>query len=138
MGRSEEALKKIEESEQSFRLAAQENYESGEWMAIIEGNYNFHMTIARAGRNQYLAIFYKRVLDEGRRMLYVHNEFLSNSLGATADRLNSGHAEIVEAIRDRDADRAEQLAYEHASQFKGNFLKYLKQSVTSKVKIVMA
>ncbi|MER9052390.1 GntR family transcriptional regulator [Mesorhizobium sp. M0910] len=136
--RSEEELKEIEESERNCSLAAQKTYESGEWLAIIEGNYNFHMTIARAGRNQYLASFYKRVLEEGRRMLYFHNEFLSKRLGATADRLDLGHPEIVEAIRDRDADRAEQLAYEHATQFKGNFLEYLEQSVTSKVKIVMA
>ncbi|WP_245331308.1 GntR family transcriptional regulator [Mesorhizobium sophorae] len=136
--RSDEELKEVEEADRSCSLAAQESYESGEWLAIIEGNYNFHMTIARAGRNQYLSSFYKRVLDEGRRMLYFHNEFLSKSLGTTADRLNLGHAEIVEAIRDRNADRAEQLAYEHASQFKGTFLEYLEQSVTSKVKIVMA
>lgn len=136
--RSEEELEEIEESERSFRMAAQEGYESGEWLAIIEGNYNFHMTVARAGRNQYLASFYKRVLEEGRRMLYFRNEFPFKNLGATVDRLNLGHAEIVEAIRNRDADRAEQLAYEHASQFKGNFLEYLEQSVTSKVKIVMA
>ncbi|MER9606500.1 GntR family transcriptional regulator [Mesorhizobium sp. M0243] len=136
--RSEEELNEIEESERSFRLTAQEGYESGEWLAIIEGNYNFHITVARAGQNQYLASFYKRVLEEGRRMLYFRNEFLFKSLGATVDRLNLGHAELVEAIRDRDADRAERLAHEHASQFRGSFLEYLEQSITSKVKIVMA
>lgn len=136
--RSEEELHEIEQSDRSFRAAREAAYESGEWLTIIERDYDFHLMIAEAGRNQYFASFYKRVLEEGRRMLYFHTEFLSKRLRVRAGRLNLGHAEIVEAIRDRKADRAEQLAHEHANRFKRNFLECLEQSATSKVKIMAA
>ncbi|MET3595223.1 DNA-binding GntR family transcriptional regulator [Mesorhizobium shonense] len=133
--RSQRDIEEIETTLVAYEKKAQLSFDTGDWLPLIEGNYNFHFRIAQAGRNQYFVVFYKRILEEGRRMLYFHSEFLFKSLGSTVERLNQHHREMVEAIRIQDADEAERLAHEHAQQFKGDFLEYMERSITSKMKI---
>jgi hypothetical protein len=40
---------------------------------------------------------------------------------------------MVEAIRDRDAERAEQTAHIHAAQFRGRFMEFLERSIATHV-----
>ncbi|WP_051355370.1 GntR family transcriptional regulator [Mesorhizobium erdmanii] len=133
--RSEQDIEEIEATLGIYEKKVKLSFDNGDWLPIIEGNYDFHYRIAQAGRNQYFAGFYKRILEEGRRMLYFHNEFLFKSLGSTEERLNQHHREMVEAIRVQDPDEAERLADEHARQFKGEFLEYMERSITSKMRI---
>ncbi|WP_292241903.1 GntR family transcriptional regulator [Mesorhizobium sp.] len=133
--RSQRDVEEIEATLGIFEKKAKLSFDTDDWLPMIEGNYDFHIRIAQAGRNQYFVGFYKRILEEGRRMLYFHSEFLFKSLGSTVGRLNQHHREILEAIRVQDPDETERLAHEHARQFKGDFLKYMERSITSKMKI---
>ncbi|WP_095090471.1 GntR family transcriptional regulator [Mesorhizobium sophorae] len=133
--RSQRDVEEIEATLVVYERKAMLSFDTGDWLPMIEGNYDFHIRIAQAGRNQYYAGFYKRILEEGRRMLYFHSEFLFKSLGSTVERLNQHHREMVEAILIQDADEAERLAHEHARQFKGDFLEYMERSITSKMRI---
>ena len=87
-------------------------------------NKAFHLAVAQAGRNPYLIQQYDRLLDEGRRLLHLHFDFLGKS---TVDRpLASEHHEMIDAIEARDLDRADQLAHDHTRQFHDRFLEFLR------------
>lgn len=133
--RSDRDIEEIEAILAVYEKKVKVSFDSGDWLPMIEGNYDFHYRIAQSGRNQYFAGFYKRILEEGRRMIYFHSEFLFKSLGSTVERLNQHHREMVDAIRVQDPDEAERLAHEHARQFKGDFLEYMERSITSKMRI---
>jgi DNA-binding GntR family transcriptional regulator len=42
---------------------------------------------------------------------------------------------MVEAIRDRDAERAEQTAHAHAAQFRGRFMQFLERSIATHMRL---
>jgi DNA-binding GntR family transcriptional regulator len=98
----------------------------GEHLAMSEANMNFHMAIAAAGRNPYLAAFYERLLNQGRRMLHLHFAYLEQ--GHEGVLLTDEHDEMMAAIRARDIARADELAHAHTRQFRDNFIHYMKHS----------
>jgi DNA-binding GntR family transcriptional regulator len=98
----------------------------GDHLAMSEANLSFHMAIAQAGRNPYLASFYERLLNHGRRMLHMHFSYLEQ--GNDGVLLTDEHDEMLAAIRDRDVDRADALAHGHTRQFRDNFLQFLQQN----------
>lgn len=102
---------------------------------MTEANYHFHMAVARAGRNIYYSNFYGRVLDEGRRILHFHLEFVLLDPDISVEKLASGHSEMVRAISEQNMNAAEAAAHEHANQFRGRFMQYLMRSVTSDVRV---
>lgn len=95
-------------------------------LAMSGANMGFHMAIAAAGRNPYLAAFYERLLNQGRRMLHLHFDYLDRTQDGRL--LTDEHDLMLEAIRQRDADRADALAQAHTRQFRDNFLRYLTES----------
>lgn len=103
-------------------------------LPMIEANHRFHMVVARAGKNAYYTSFYKRLLDEGRRMLHIHFQYkLLSPEGVRS--IAADHGEIVDAIRARDPERAEQTAHAHAAQFRGRFLEFLERSITPPLRL---
>ena len=105
-----------------------ESIERSDSLPMIEANHKFHMTVARAGKNPYYTSFYRRILDEGRRMLHIHFEYKMLEPDGVRN-IAAGHTAMVEAIRNRDADRAEQAAHAHAAQFRGRFMEFLERSI---------
>lgn len=99
---------------------------SGGHLAMSEANMAFHMAIATAGRNPFLAAFYERLLNQGRRMLHLHFTYLEQ--GNDGYLLTDEHDEMLAAIRDQDVERADQLAHAHTRQFQDNFLQYMQAS----------
>lgn len=99
---------------------------SGDYLAMSEANKQFHMAIAAAGRNPYMAGFYERLLDQGRRMLHLHFDYLDRTRDGYL--LTDEHAEMLEAIRARDVERADALAHAHTRQFRDNFLRYMTEN----------
>ena len=95
-------------------------------LAMSEANKNFHMAIAQAGKNPYLIGFYERLLDQGRRMLHMHFEFLERTPGS--QMLTGEHDEMLAAITARDADRADKLAHAHTRQFRDNFIRFMSEN----------
>lgn len=119
--RSDADLKQIAKRQKEFESAVK----TGNHLAMSEANKRFHMAIAAAGRNPFLAAFYERLLDQGRRMLHLHFDFVERTDGYL---LTDEHAEMLEAIRARDVARADALAHAHTRQFRDNFLQFMQQT----------
>ena len=106
---------------------------SGDYLVMSEANKQFHMAIAVAGRNPYLVSFYERLLDQGRRMLHMHFEYLARVHQSYS--LTDEHDSMLEAIREKDVARADELAHIHTWQFRDTFIEFLKENYTSGVSL---
>lgn len=84
------------------------------------------MAIAAAGKNPFLAAFYERLLNQGRRMLHLHFAYLEQ--GHEGVLLTDEHDEMLAAIKNRDVARADALAHAHTRQFRDNFIEFMKQN----------
>jgi DNA-binding GntR family transcriptional regulator len=82
-------------------------------LAMIATNAAFHLSIAEAGRNPYFTLLFKRLLDEGRRILRLYYQSYDDRL---PERFVTEHEEIIAAISMRDLERSERLAHDHAEQ----------------------
>ena len=87
--------------------------EAQDALAMIATNAEFHLAIAEAGKNSYFTGLFKRLLDEGRRILRLYYQSYDDRLPS---RFVQEHEDIIQAIEERDLGRAEQLAREHANQ----------------------
>ena len=130
--RSETDLAKIIATAKNYEEKVQETIARSDSLPMIEANHAFHMVVARAGRNPYYTSFYKRLLDEGRRMLHIHFEYKMLEPNGM-QTIGADHTAMVEAIRDRDAERAEQTAHIHAAQFRGRFMEFLERSIAAHI-----
>jgi DNA-binding GntR family transcriptional regulator len=126
-------LARIREAQKAYEKGAAITIKTGNSLPMIESNYEFHMAIAKAGRNTYFADLYRRLLDEGRRMLHLHYQFQALDPDISAKKMASDHTEIVEAIERGDADKAEEYAHLHAVQFKGRFMQFMDRNLTANV-----
>lgn len=127
--RTEADLKAIARRQREFEAAVK----SGDHLVMSETNKQFHMAIARAGRNPYLASFYERLLDQGRRMLHMHFEFLERTHEGYL--LTDEHHLMLASIKARDVDRADSLAHAHTRQFRDNFINFMKENYTTEVSL---
>lgn len=125
--RTDEDLRLIAKAQKKFESAIR----TGSHLAMSETNRDFHVAIAQAGRNPYLAGFYERLLDQGRRMLHMHFEFLERT--SEGYLLTGEHDEMVEAIRLRDVAKADELAHAHTRQFRDNFIEFMRDNYTTDV-----
>ena len=127
--RTEADLAEIALRQQEFESAVAR----GHHLAMSEGNKQFHMAIARAGRNPYLAAFYERLLNQGRRMLHLHFDYLERT--HDGHLLTSEHGLMLAAIAARDVEAADTLAHSHTRQFRDNFLRFLTENYSAQVKL---
>ncbi|RLC77001.1 MAG: GntR family transcriptional regulator [Chloroflexi bacterium] len=75
-------------------------------------DHKFHQAVAQAARNKYLAQTLDRLFGLSRRLWYLVLPHLGY-LPAAVEQ----HLKLVEAIEAGDADRAEQIMYEHVEEF---------------------
>ncbi|MCX2696590.1 GntR family transcriptional regulator [Brucella sp. YY2X] len=87
--------------------------EAQDALLMIATNAELHLAIAEAGRNPYFTNLFKRLLDEGRRILRLYYQSYNDQLPR---RFVEEHEEMIAAIAARDMKLAEQLAHEHAEQ----------------------
>lgn len=130
--RTEADLQLIARREKDFAAAVR----TGNHLKMSETNMAFHMAIATAGRNPYLAAFYGRLLNQGRRMLHLHFDFLEQTHDGYL--LTDEHTAMLEAIRARDVERADALAHAHTRQFRDNFVDFLKTNHLTQVSLDQA
>lgn len=97
---------------------------ANDYLSMSAMNRDFHMAIAAAGRNPYLARSYGQLLDEGRRMLHMHFDFLQRS--ETDTLLDREHYDMIAAIEARDVKLADKLAHQHTRQFHDRFMSFLR------------
>lgn len=130
--RTEEDLRVIAKAQRRFEGAIR----TGNHLTMSETNRDFHVSIARAGRNPYLAGFYERLLDQGRRMLHMHFDFLERTTDGYL--LTNEHDEMIDAIRARDVIKADELAHAHTRQFRDNFIDFMRDAYTTEVTLTSA
>lgn len=133
--RTDADLKEIVAAQHTYEEKTRLSLKTGDSIPMIDSNYDFHMSIARAGKNRYFENFYSRVLNDGRRMLHYHFEFQRLDPEMTVEKLGSGHNEMIAAITRRDGDAAEHVAHEHAMQFKGRFIQFLNRNVSAAIRL---
>lgn len=105
--RDESDLRAIRERHDDFASAV----EAQDPFQLIITNCEFHLAIARAGRNKYYTGFYNRLLDDGRRLLRLFYFYYNDKL---PKRFVQEHERMVEAIDARDESAADRFAFEHA------------------------
>jgi DNA-binding GntR family transcriptional regulator len=102
-------------------------------LQMSEANKKFHMAIANAGRNPYLASFYERLLNQGQRMLHLHFEYLERTHDGYL--LTDEHQLMLDAIKAKDVDRADKLAHAHTRQFQDSFINFMRENYTTEVSL---
>ncbi|WP_018237474.1 GntR family transcriptional regulator [Ensifer sp. BR816] len=127
--RTEMDLKTIARRQKEFEAAVK----TGNHLEMSEANKQFHMAIAHAGRNPYLASFYERLLNQGQRMLHLHFEYLERTHEGYL--LTDEHNQMLEAIRAKNVDLADELAHAHTRQFQQNFINFMRENYTTDVSL---
>lgn len=125
--RTDADLKIIARRQKEFEAAVK----TGVHLKMSEANKQFHMAVAYAGKNAYLASFYERLLNEGQRMLHLHFEYLER--GGDGYLLTDEHDLMLDAIRAKNVELADELAHAHTRQFQDNFIAFLRENYTTDV-----
>lgn len=102
-------MERIRALADSFAKAA----ETKDALAMISSNRDFHLEIARAGRNRYYVDLFTQLLDEGRRILRLYYLSFADVL---PNRYVTEHEDMIAAVVARDIELADRLAREHAEQ----------------------
>lgn len=102
-------LMRIRELQDSYAIAV----EARNVPEMIEVNRNFHAEIARAGNNRYYTELFKRLLDEGRRLLRLYYSSFNDDLPRA---YLQEHEDMVAAIERQDIEAADHIAKAHAEQ----------------------
>lgn len=102
---------------------------SNDYLKMSASNRDFHMAIAAAGKNPYLAHTYGKLLDEGRRILHLHFDYIKAS--TTDELLGSEHQDMIEAIQAKDVEVADRIAHEHTRQFHDRFVAFMSARYSS-------
>lgn len=127
--RTETDIDVIKEQQRAFISAVK----AKDHLAMSATNKDFHMSIARAGRNPYITSFYDKLLDEGRRILHLHFDYIERTHDGKL--LTYEHEEMIEAIRDKNIARADALASDHSRQFRDNFLNFLRENYAASLSL---
>lgn len=117
-------LKFIARRQKLFEAAVK----SANHLEMSEANKQFHLAIAAAGKNPYFVSFYKRLLNQGQRMLHLHFEYLERTQDGYL--LTDEHNLMLEAIRAKGVD---ELAHARTRQFRDNFIDFMRENYTTDI-----
>ena len=98
--------------------------EARDALAMIASNRDFHIEIARAGRNRYYTELFRQLLDEGRRILRLYYSSFQDVL---PPQYVAEHEDMIAAIIARDVAEADRLAGLHAVQI----VRHIQASITA-------
>jgi DNA-binding GntR family transcriptional regulator len=113
------------------RLRFEQAVSRGDPSQMNAANRAFHSAIAAGSQNDYITTAYDRMLAEGYRLShisYAYSSMVEQSGSAHLARLIDEHRAMADAIRQRDAARAEKLGQEHAWLFRSHIQDYLVRS----------
>ncbi|MCJ9720332.1 GntR family transcriptional regulator [Agrobacterium sp. SHOUNA12C] len=125
--RTDADLKTIARRQKEFEAAVR----TGNHLQMSEANKQFHMAIADAGKNPYLTSFYERLLNQGQRMLHLHFEYLERTHEGYL--LTDEHQLMLDAIKAKNVDLADELAHAHTRQFQDNFINFMRENYATDV-----
>ena len=133
--RTEENLKAIEYECIAFEAASAQRRAND----MLESNWRFHAAIAAACRNKVLEQFYLQLLTGNlriSRLAMTYQAYPSEeAYKAHVGNILREHREIVDAIKEGDADRAEVLARSHANLARKRVSETLTQSMTAQMDV---
>ncbi len=115
-----EDLARIRAAQDAFTRAVADR----DALAMIATNRDFHLEIARAGRNRYYTELFRQLLDEGRRILRLYYSSFQDVL---PPQYADEHEEMIAAIAARDVAEADRLAGLHAAQI----VRHIQASITA-------
>ena len=127
--RDQDDLKRIREEQDNFAQRVSE----GDVLGMILSNRDFHIAIAKAGKNRYLEQTYCQLLDDGRRSLRLYFKSYGDVL---PNEMVGAHDQIVDAIAVQDIELAEKLARAHTNEMQQRFLDYLGSRRTGDFSVV--
>jgi DNA-binding GntR family transcriptional regulator len=93
---------------------------AGDSRRLIAVDHKFHQAVARAAHNKYLADSLERLFGLSQRLWYLALPRLE-TLPSAVEK----HLELVEAIANRDGDRAEEIMRQHVADFYGQVCEIL-------------
>jgi DNA-binding GntR family transcriptional regulator len=125
--RSESDVVAIAKAAKVFETAVKKD----DHLEMSATNRDFHLEIAKAGKNPYLTRQYGALLDEGRRILHIHFGYLAKAEGERL--LTDDHQEMVDAVAEQDVERAEALAHAHTRQFRDRFFRFMRLNFAEKM-----
>jgi DNA-binding GntR family transcriptional regulator len=133
--RTDQQIAKMDEE----RLAFEAAFAKDDPVAMLDANFRFHAVIGSACRNSLLQRFYLQQLTADLRVarLAMTNECFASEQ-AYRDHVGAivrEHRELVEAIQNHDADRAEELARSHADLARKRVSESLTQTITPAMNI---
>jgi len=79
---------------------------------LLEIDHKFHQALIRAARNKYLARSLEHFFGLSQRLWYLTLPRIDFLSGAVAE-----HLDLIQAIRERDAERAEKIMHHHVRAF---------------------
>ncbi|WP_191970175.1 GntR family transcriptional regulator [Methylobacterium planeticum] len=128
--RTEEEMELIDKERAVFEDAAA----ARDGVAMTEANWRFHNAIGAASRNSIFAGCYRQILTEGLRIdrLAMFREAFASTIAYRdhLDRIVADHAEMADALRREDQDRAEASAATHVDTARQRFGDFLTRSTT--------
>lgn len=136
--RTEDDLRAMERERAAFESAAL----SGDVGEMDESNLRFHGIIAAAAKNRIIERSYLHLLTLGLRISHIamNVAFYSSAEQhkSHVDNILAEHVDIIEAIRARDADRAEALAKSHTDLARKRITETMTQSLTPEMELRLA
>lgn len=114
----ESDLAVIRERQASFSNAVN----AGDVLGMIATNRDFHLAIAAAGRNKYYTDLFRRLLDDGRRILRLYYHSYDDNLPR---QYVAEHDHMISAMIVRDVEASDRLATEHADQIVRQIRSYI-------------
>ena len=118
--RTDAEITDLRDRQEAFRTALVAN----DFSLMIETNREFHLKISQAAKNKYFHLLHSRLLDEGRRMLYLY--FGSFQEGVPLS-VSDDHDLIINMIEKKDEELAEKYAEKHARDVCNRFVRYLRR-----------
>ena len=118
--RTDTEITDLRDRQGAFRNALVAN----DFSLMIETNREFHLKISQAAKNKYFHLLHSRLLDEGRRMLYLY--FGSFQEGVPLS-VSDDHDLIINMIEKKDEELAEKYAEKHARDVCNRFVRYLRR-----------
>ncbi|TAI67254.1 GntR family transcriptional regulator [Bradyrhizobium sp. Leo170] len=133
--RTDEQVAKMDIERKAFETA----FRQDDSVAMLDANFRFHAVIGAACRNSLLQRFYIQQLTADLRIarLAMTSECFptERSYRSHVGQIVREHRELVEAIRERDGDRAEELARSHADLARKRVSESLTQTMTPAMEI---
>ncbi len=115
---AEEDIAKIKALQTAFETAVNER----DVVAMIATNRDFHLAIAVAGGNRHYTELFTRLLDEGRRILRLYYSSFNDVLPR---HYVTEHEDMIQAIIERDVEKADRIAVAHADQIVQQIRSYI-------------